>query len=312
MAEGAIFICYRREDSIAYAGRLYDRLVAHFGKSRVFMDIDTIAPGDDFVEVIEQKIAACHALIAVIGRSWVNAAGDGGVRRLDNPKDYVRLEISTALKRNVRVIPALVGGAPIPRTRDLPEDMKALARRNAIEIGDTSFHQDVERLIETLQPDTLDPSAPERFRAGGPLRESAMWWWQFHQGATALVYSLMAIPAAYARELIGGDRGQILFFTTLGALIVASILRLHLWFTSRFDPGELTSQFRRERISIMAADALFALSLIGSGVMVGDARMSLFAFLVSVGLGSCVVSLFIEPTTARTVLAASSKIGVRT
>ena len=149
----------------------------------------------------------------MIGRSWVGAAGDGGVRRLDNSKDYVRLEISTALKRNVRVIPALVGGASIPRPRDLPEDMKALARRNAIEIGDTAFHQGVERLIETLQPGTLDRSAPEQFRAGGPLRHSAMWWWQFHQGVTALVYSLMTIPAVYARELIGGVAGQILFFT---------------------------------------------------------------------------------------------------
>jgi hypothetical protein len=308
MADGAIFICYRRDDSIAYAGRLYDSLAAHFGKNRVFMDIDTIEPGEDFIKVIEQKIDACHALIAVIGKSWVAAAGDDGVRRLNNPDDYVRLEITAALKRNVRVIPALVGGAAMPRFVDLPEGMKALARRNAIEISDTAFHQDVLRLIETLEPDTLGASTQEGFRLAGPLgRQSAMWWWGFHQGVTAVVYWLMAIPAWYARELIGSALGRTLFFTTLGALILASILRLHLWFTSRVNPDELTWQFRRERMWIVGADNLFALSLIGSGIMVGDARMSLAVLLVSVGIGSGVVSLFIEPATARAAFAAAPR-----
>ena len=162
MAEGAIFICYRREDSVAYAGRLYDRLEARFGKNRVFMDVDTIEPGEDFVKVIEQKIAACHALIAVIGKSWVSALDDGGVRRLDNPEDYVHLEITAALKRDIRVIPALVGGAAMPRSVDLPEEMKALARRNAIEIDDTAFHHGVARLIETLAPETLASDTQDR------------------------------------------------------------------------------------------------------------------------------------------------------
>jgi TIR domain-containing protein/carboxypeptidase family protein len=153
MTEDAIFICYRREDSIAYAGRLYDRLAARFDPDHVFMDVDTVEPGEDFVEVIEKKIAGCRALIAVIGKGWLGAAGDGGTRRLDDPEDYVRKEIATALKGNVRVIPVLVGGAVIPRSMDLPEDIKALARRNAIEISDTAFHQGLARLIETLESD---------------------------------------------------------------------------------------------------------------------------------------------------------------
>jgi hypothetical protein len=128
-------------------------LAAHFDPDHVFMDVDTVEPGEDFMEVIEQKIAGCRALIAVIGRGWLGGAGSGGTRRLDNPEDYVRKEIATALKGNLRVIPVLVGGAVMPRSMDLPEDMKALARRNAIEISDTAFRQGVARLIETLESD---------------------------------------------------------------------------------------------------------------------------------------------------------------
>src|SRR3954454_18329783 len=106
-----IFISYRREDSIAYAGRLYDRLQAHFGDEQVFMDIDTLRPGEDFVEAIQRTVASCDALVAVIGRSWLMAQDQKGQRRLDDPEDFVRLEIAAALERGIRVIPALVGNA---------------------------------------------------------------------------------------------------------------------------------------------------------------------------------------------------------
>jgi hypothetical protein len=145
-----IFISYRREDSIAYAGRLYDRLSAQFGEEQVFMDVDTIEPGSDFVEVITQKVGSCEALVAVIGREWLNARDEEGRRRLDNPKDLVRLEIAAALERNVRVIPVLVGGAHIPRSQDLPEALAALLRRHAMEITDVAFNQGVTRLVQSL------------------------------------------------------------------------------------------------------------------------------------------------------------------
>src|SRR5690348_2734818 len=125
-----IFICYRREDASPYAGRIYDHLSARFGAQRVFMDIDTIRPGDDFVQVISEKVAACDALIAVIGKRWLTSADSRGRRRLEDPNDYVRIEIASALSRNVRVIPALVDGAQMPPAGELPPDLAPLSRRN--------------------------------------------------------------------------------------------------------------------------------------------------------------------------------------
>src|SRR5258708_3801751 len=118
-----IFISYRREDSAPYAGRLYDWIVQRFGKERIFMDIDTLQPGDDFVDVVEEKVGACDALIALIGKDWLRCLDDEGKRRLDNPEDFVRLEIVSALNRNVRVIPVLLDGTRMPRSHDLPEPL---------------------------------------------------------------------------------------------------------------------------------------------------------------------------------------------
>lgn len=146
-----IFISYRREDSAAYAGRLYDWLSQRFGKEAIFIDIDTIQPGEDFVEVVEQKVGACDALIALIGKNWLSCVDEEGKRRLDNPDDFVHLEIATALHRNVRVIPVLLDGARMPRGQELPEPLTKLVRRNALELSYTRFHQDVERLMEALE-----------------------------------------------------------------------------------------------------------------------------------------------------------------
>jgi len=146
-----IFISYRRDDSAPYAGRLYDRLSAHFGKGQVFMDIDQIAPGEDFVEVINRKVGACSIVIVLIGKHWLDAADAQRKRRLDDPEDFVRLEVAAALQRNVRVVPVLVGGAAMPRMQQLPEPLAVLSRRNAFEISDTRFHTDVDKLIEALE-----------------------------------------------------------------------------------------------------------------------------------------------------------------
>jgi TIR domain/Domain of unknown function (DUF4062) len=146
-----IFISYRRGDSTIYARTLYDRLVAHFGEERVFMDIDTIEPGDDFVDVITQAVSSCAILIALIGKGWVNAVDEAGQRRLDNPDDFVNLEVTTALGGGIRVIPVLIQGTSMPRAAELPEPLKALARRNALEISDTRWSQDVGQLIKFLE-----------------------------------------------------------------------------------------------------------------------------------------------------------------
>jgi TIR domain len=146
-----IFINYRREDSSAYAGRLYDALLAHFGRDNIFIDIDTIGPGEDFRQVIQQTCASCEVLLAVIGRSWATIQDKNGKPRLGNETDFVRLEIASALQKDLRVIPVLVGGADMPDASLLPTDLQPLAFRNAWEISDKRFHQDVEGLVDAIK-----------------------------------------------------------------------------------------------------------------------------------------------------------------
>jgi hypothetical protein len=144
-----VFLSYRRDDSGGYAGRLYDRLSQHFGRDNLFMDVDTIALGLDFVDAIKNAVGACDVLLAVIGRQWLTSTDPMGHRRLDNPEDFVRLEITAALERRIRVIPVLVGGASMPRSTELPDVLQPLARRQALMVGDY-FHPDVDRLITAL------------------------------------------------------------------------------------------------------------------------------------------------------------------
>jgi hypothetical protein len=145
-----IFLSYRRDDSSGHAGRLYDRLSQHFGRANLFMDVDTIALGLDCVEAIQDAVGACDVLLAVIGRQWLTSTDAQGQRRLDNPEDFVRIEITTALERRIRVIPVLVGGASMPRSTELPDVLQPLARRQALVVGD-HFHSDVDRLLAALE-----------------------------------------------------------------------------------------------------------------------------------------------------------------
>jgi len=145
-----VFISYRREDSAAYAGRLFDILSAAFGADNTFMDVDDIKGGDDFTTVIERTLGASDALVAVIGPHWIAVAEQAGKRRLDDPNDFVRIEIAKALQRGIRVIPVLVGGATLPHPSDLPDNLKALCDRQAVEIRDTRFHEDAKGLVDAL------------------------------------------------------------------------------------------------------------------------------------------------------------------
>jgi hypothetical protein len=149
--EISIFISYRREDSAYAAGRLFDRLSDHFGADHIFMDIDTIQLGVDFVNRIETAVEACDVLIAIIGNKWVDVTDSEGQRRLDNPNDFVRLEISSALARDIHVIPVLVDDASMPDSTDLPDDLAWIARRHGIEISHTRFNTDAQKLISGIE-----------------------------------------------------------------------------------------------------------------------------------------------------------------
>jgi hypothetical protein len=146
-----MFISYRRDESAGYTGRIADRFTEHFGKDRVFRDIDSIEPGLDFAEAIESAIGSSGVMLAVIGKNWLSATDAAGRERLQDPNDYVRMEIAAALQRNMRVIPVLVQGASMPGTDELPEDLAPLTRRNAFELHDSSWGDDVGRLISALE-----------------------------------------------------------------------------------------------------------------------------------------------------------------
>jgi formylglycine-generating enzyme required for sulfatase activity len=146
-----IFISYRREDSIEIAGRIYDRLEARFGADAVFMDVDNIPVGVDFRRQLDDAVATCDVLLAVMAREWLTVSKNGK-RRLDDPRDFVRIEIEAALKRNIAVVPVLIGATAMPQEDDLPDALKPLAFRSAakIDVGQ-DFRSHMERLIRALE-----------------------------------------------------------------------------------------------------------------------------------------------------------------
>jgi hypothetical protein len=147
---GRIFISYRREETAYPAGWLYAQLADHYGGGQVFKDVDSIQLGDDFVEVITSAVGSCDVLLALIGPQWLTIADERGRRRLDDPDDFVRLEIEAALARNVRVIPILVDGARMPRAEELPDRLSRLVRRQALELSPARFDFDTGRLLKVL------------------------------------------------------------------------------------------------------------------------------------------------------------------
>jgi tetratricopeptide (TPR) repeat protein len=157
---GRVFISYRREETAYAAGWLFDRLVDRFGRGQIFKDIDSIQLGDDFVEVITAAVGSCDVLLALIGARWLTIADEQGRVRLDDPDDFVRLEIEAALTRNVRVIPILVDGARMPRPDQLPASLAKLVRRHALELSPGRFDFDVGRLHHVLDSTLADVHAP--------------------------------------------------------------------------------------------------------------------------------------------------------
>jgi len=147
-----IFISYRRQDSRDITGRIYDRLLRHWEAERIFKDVDNIDPGEDYRDVIDREIAGCSLFLAVIGPGWLTAKKADGKRRLDDPNDMVRIEIETALQRNQRVIPVIVGEGRMPEIEELPESLHELADRHAFPVRpDPDFHRDMDRLVKLIE-----------------------------------------------------------------------------------------------------------------------------------------------------------------
>jgi len=155
---GRLFISYRRGETSGQARALHDRLAQHFGAERVYMDVDSIALGADFVQNIEQALDSSPAVLVLIGHDWMQAAGDE--HPFDNPNDFIRLEVGTALRLGVRTIPILIERTPMPAPEDLPEELRPLTRRHALELENGRWEYDVSRLVKALEP-LLGPTAPE-------------------------------------------------------------------------------------------------------------------------------------------------------
>lgn len=221
-----LFISYRRSDSAPYAGRLRDHLVRRFGGDAVFMDIDDIAPGTDFPDLIAQTLAKADTILVVIGPAWLNTAGPDGRRRLDDPNDYVRREIGTGIEQRKRVVPLLVGGARMPREEELPAQITELARLNALEISDQRFDQDMKRLLAVVAPRSSNAAygTSQRPRAGAMSQRvglglavvaagtiAGIAWWGFHLQHAGADEAGLAARATAAASIDGAWRASVTY-----------------------------------------------------------------------------------------------------
>ena len=187
-----IFLSYRRDDTAGRAGRLYDVLVNRFGARNVFQDVATIEPGTDFMQRVSEALGASDVALVVIGTDWVTATGPDGGRRLDDPADFVRREVSAALAAELAVVPVLVAGAELPAADELPEDLRTLVNRQAARLRDESWHLDVDALVRRLEGEAVVTEARRK--------------WPLIVGVLA-VLAVVAVGLVWAldRDAGGGD-----------------------------------------------------------------------------------------------------------
>ncbi len=159
-----IFLSYRRADTGGYAGRLAESLERRFGRGSVFQDVEAIAPGSDFAQAIAAAIARCQVVLVLLGDTWLTERDAHGRPRLEDPQDFVRLEVASALQAGTPVLPVLVEGGRMPAANELPSDLRHLARLQALELSDTRWEYDVERLANAVRRITGSGPAPGRRR----------------------------------------------------------------------------------------------------------------------------------------------------
>jgi TIR domain-containing protein len=203
----AIFISYRREDAEGQAGRLFTDLGRIFGEKSVFMDVAGLEAGRDFRRAIDEQVASCGVLLAVIGKSWVDVTDASGRRRLEDPHDFVRLETAAALKRDIPVIPILVHGAQMPRADQLPPDMGDLVYRSALEVTHARWESDVQVLASQLRP-YVDADAAASAPAAAPASRPAH---PAPRGKGALVAAALAAVVLVVGGYLwlGGSKGAV-------------------------------------------------------------------------------------------------------
>lgn len=254
-----IFINYRRDDAKAEAGRISDRLSLHFGKNRVFMDVaGSIAPGQEFDQVIEKAVASSDALVVVIGKQWLAVADAGGRRRLDDPEDYVRKEIASALGKGKTIIPVLVHGVAMPTAEQLPDDLDRLAKKQALEISDSRWDYDSGQLIKALEMAGVEPAAKK------PEKTETRDLEDIHQAAPALKFSRKAITGLViaALMLTQFEAAALDQEISLGGMVFG-LVALGLSFAAWYDVKQNKAKGRGLAIAGMALGGLVTLAFIG-------------------------------------------------
>jgi hypothetical protein len=188
-----IYLSYRRMEAAAYAGRLYDHLIRHFGQGSVFRDIDAISSGEDFRKAIESYLNACDVAIVVIGNTWATCTKDGQ-RRLDDPNDWVRIETAAELRRNILVVPVLVDGARLPDPASVPEELRPLCQRHACELSDLRWSFDVGKLVKDLEKVVR---ARKRFKVPDAKDRQLRWW-----AGSIIVFSFLIGMALFGPTML--------------------------------------------------------------------------------------------------------------
>lgn len=195
-----LFLSYRRGDTAGHVGRLYDELVRHFGATRVFMDIDGIAPGEDFAQVLSHQLDQAAVVLVVMGQRWVGPKEDGS-RRIDDPGDFVRLEVAQALARSgTKIIPVMCDGAQMPAESMLPTAVAAVTRRNAVVLTDIRWKSDVQLLIGAIEPhlpyrEGASRGLPRRVLVGAALLVLLFVWRPWSGGTTDFGGGAVAVPS---------------------------------------------------------------------------------------------------------------------
>ena len=229
----SVFINYRRGEDQAAAGRLYDQLEAAFTRERIFIDVDNIPPGRDFTEELANRVAQCDIFLAVVGRNWADVVDVDGGRRLDNPNDWVRVEIESAQRLGKHIIPVLVNGAEMPRPERLPDSLQSFTRRNAARLTHERFRADVQALISAI----------------GKLREAAR-----AEAKTRAAAAREVRPAQPAAPVaVVGRRFTPMAFSALAALaVIAAAAGFVAWRSASAPPTAAESPSARVAASASA------------------------------------------------------------
>ena len=281
-----IFISYRRNDSDVAAGRLADDLMEIFGRDAIFRDIDTLEAGEDYTAALDHALDSCVALIAMIGPRWSNIADDAGHRRLENPADWVRIEVRRALERGIRVIPVLIS-ATMPQETDVPADLKSLLQRQALDLSDRHWRQDVELLAQALEriPGIGKRASPSD-AAQVTLRTSFLSknWVQLVLGFSVSVVAGLVpylgkfVPMFAPLQVILPEAVQPIAIPLSAAAMGITAVLIQWQGTQKLQPEQLKVWFRRtllaSAIALVALAAIETIAVVRVDVPAVDATVS--------------------------------------